>query len=197
MLRRLDEINTLLPCLAYSAMGVTGVTLDIEFAMTLAVMLTLLARAIIVPSSGRRTLLISTFSALLPVAASAIIHREGGALVASIFASMTLAWMTASTALATVASDLIFGLRRQVRLAERLGQYTLIERIGEGGMGVVYRASHAMLRRPTAVKLLTEDTSPAASARFEQEVQLTASLPIPIQSRSLTTAERPRASSTT
>jgi eukaryotic-like serine/threonine-protein kinase len=63
---------------------------------------------------------------------------------------------------------------------KQLGQYTLEEKIGEGGMGVVYRARHALLRRDTAVKLLVPELADAAAvARFEREVRLTCQLTHP------------------
>ena len=64
--------------------------------------------------------------------------------------------------------------------ARQLGQYTLIAKIGEGAMGSVYRARHALLRRETAVKLLLPDKADDDLIRqFEHEVQLTCRLTHP------------------
>ncbi|MCB9593276.1 MAG: serine/threonine protein kinase [Sandaracinaceae bacterium] len=71
-------------------------------------------------------------------------------------------------------------LRRDAEEGARVGPYELVERLGEGGMGVVYRAEHALLKRPTAVKLLhPENMGEGAVARFEREVRKTAELTHP------------------
>jgi len=76
-----------------------------------------------------------------------------------------------------VGSHVLGHLRKEAR---QLGQYKLEKRIGEGGIGSVYRARHAMLRRPTAVKLLRpEKASKTTIRRFEREVRHTSRLTHP------------------
>jgi eukaryotic-like serine/threonine-protein kinase len=65
------------------------------------------------------------------------------------------------------------------KTAEALGQYKLGRKLGEGGMGAVYEAHHALMRRPTAVKLMLNQSDAADIARFEREVVLTCQLSHP------------------
>jgi serine/threonine-protein kinase len=72
-------------------------------------------------------------------------------------------------------------LHRTAHRAKRLGNYLIEKELGEGGMGQVFVARHAMICRPTAVKVMSGDQTdgPAAVARFEREVRLSASLTHP------------------
>ncbi|MEX2170139.1 MAG: serine/threonine protein kinase [Pirellulales bacterium] len=61
--------------------------------------------------------------------------------------------------------------------AQQIGQYKLEHKLGSGGMGVVYKGHHAMLRRPTAIKMLDVDkVNEGSIERFERKVQITSQL---------------------
>jgi eukaryotic-like serine/threonine-protein kinase len=149
---------------------------------TLGILL-LFARVFTVPSTAARTAWLST-AFMAPLSAGNIAsmwpHRALLGMPYGAFAIGGTALAALTVALATVGSSVIFGLRREVRAAQRFGQYTLDRKLGEGGMGVVYLAQHALLRRPTAIKLLPPDKAGAHDvARFEREVQLTSQLTHP------------------
>ena len=155
-----------------------------EVTRSLALILTQMAvvRAVLVPSSAFRTAAVSLLAALPAAAVILGLPPAPGAdpVVSWNDRFWSLLWTACAVFVAALVSYVIFGLREEIQKARRLGQYTLEEKLGEGGMGSVYRARHAMLRRPTAIKLLLpEKSSEAALARFEREVQLTASLSHP------------------
>lgn len=71
-------------------------------------------------------------------------------------------------------------VRKNALTARRLGQYILVQEIGRGAHGMVYRAQHSLLRRPVAVKLLDPElTNETTAAHFEREVQITSQLTHP------------------
>ena len=71
-------------------------------------------------------------------------------------------------------------MRMSALAARQLGPYVLMQEIGRGANGMVYRARHSLLRRPVAIKLLSpEMTNQNTIARFEHEVQMTSHLTHP------------------
>jgi serine/threonine-protein kinase len=86
--------------------------------------------------------------------------------------------------IAIVASTVVYGLGRDVSRARRMGSYQLKTRLGEGGMGEVWMATHRLLARSAAIKLIRpEALDPRVGSmylqRFEREVQATAKLRSP------------------
>ncbi len=88
--------------------------------------------------------------------------------------------------LAYAAAQAIYRLGQDVKRAEEMGSYRLVERLGSGGMGEVWRARHRMLVRPAAVKLIHREAlgvdpkqAEVLISRFEREAQVTASLQSP------------------
>jgi serine/threonine protein kinase len=63
----------------------------------------------------------------------------------------------------------------------RLGAYSILSKLGSGGMGDVYRARDTRLDRDVAIKVLPEHlaTDEAARARFEREAKAIAALSHP------------------
>ena len=64
---------------------------------------------------------------------------------------------------------------------QRIKHYRLSDKLGEGGMGVVYRAQDEQLNRSVAIKLLSGKCAedPKAVERFHREARITASLDHP------------------
>jgi len=75
----------------------------------------------------------------------------------------------------------LYALRKRVGKLEKMGSYQVKTVLGEGGMGVVYAAEHALLQRASAIKVLKERDyhSSEAISRFEREVKLSSMLTHP------------------
>jgi eukaryotic-like serine/threonine-protein kinase len=125
--------------------------------------------------------------ALLALAAPAVLaacwfgpHAGSESAIAQLFVQpFNLAWI--GSLLIALATLVTRSLQRHRANARRMvGAYQVGEKIGEGGMGVVYKASHTLLRRSAAIKVLpAERAGERDRRRFEREVQLTSRLTHP------------------
>ena len=165
-----------------------------QVGLFLMVVLVLVIRAAIVPSEAGRTAAVGMVS--IVILAALFFHRGGGhpplpdlhedielyllTNAGRFMWALVAGWGLIFVIATAILSRVIFRLQTTVRQAMELGNYTLDEKLGEGGMGVVYLAHHAMLQRPTALKLLPPDKAGEETVtRFEREVQQTSRLTHP------------------
>ena len=144
----------------------------------------ILVFAAIVPSPPRRAVLAALGAATaVPVMVSAGMLLRDGVAPPLGLAFRTFAPYLLVVALAYVGARVIYRLGTELRHARELGSYRLIERLGRGGMGEVWRAEHHLLARPAAIKLIRATTNEGQAedlrARFEREAQAIASLRSP------------------
>jgi hypothetical protein len=135
----------------------------------------------LMPNTWQRGVAIMLPAAILPyllIALQCWFSPELESLLDVNKASAALPLPLVAALVATFASHVINAARREAFKARQFGQYRLMERLGAGGMGEVYKAEHVLLKRPCAIKLIkaASETDVASIARFEKEVKTTAKL---------------------
>ncbi len=141
----------------------------------------------IVPSTPRTTLVTALLAASMDPVAALIWQAAGQEIpgMGAVFINAAPNYFCA--AIAPLITHIISGLGREVRKAREMGSYVLGERIGAGGMGEVWQATHRFLARPAAIKLIKPDVLTAMTKqqgavlvqRFQREARAAALLRSP------------------
>ena len=143
----------------------------------------ILLSAVVMPGRPRPMLIAALISASMGPLGVWFAHLRGVD-VPSLVETLVMAMPNYTCAIAAVLPSQLFQkMSRRITEARELGSYELIEQLGEGGMGAVWRARHRLLARDAAVKLVradamgdTEASAQAQLRRFEREAQATAAL---------------------
>ncbi|MEO6055914.1 MAG: serine/threonine-protein kinase [Gemmatimonadales bacterium] len=140
----------------------------------------------IVPNTPRKTLVASLLAASMDPFGLLVAHGRGLELPA--FAPLLWNYLPnyVCALIAVIPSKIMVRLGRHVQRARELGSYRLVRLIGRGGMGEVWHATHRMLARPAAIKLIkpdlgsrsAEETS-AVVRRFRREAEAASCLQSP------------------
>ena len=142
---------------------------------------------LVIPNTPVRTLLVSLATAsMMPLALWVTVLLGNPGPTADQAVPIVLPTYVAA-AMALVPAFVLQRINRDVVRARRMGSYHLENLLGRGGMGEVWRASHRMLKRPAAVKLIRAEAMGSddpqsirhTQKRFEREAQVTASLHSP------------------
>ena len=147
----------------------------------------ILVYSMIAPSTPRRTLVASLVAATMDPLGYGIAHLLHLPAPSAV-TMLILCWPNyACATIAMLPSSLLQRIGRRLREAQELGSYHLIELLGRGGMGEVWRAEHRLLARQAAVKLVRPEVLGARDdaeaslvlRRFEREAQATSVLSSP------------------
>ncbi|HSK10959.1 MAG TPA: serine/threonine-protein kinase [Vicinamibacterales bacterium] len=147
----------------------------------------ILVYAMIAPSTPRKTLLASLVAASMDPLGALIAQLRGVAVPPAAEVLIQYWPNYAAAFLAVVPSQVLQRLGRQITRVRDAGSYQLVQELGRGGMGEVWRAEHRLLARPAAVKIVRPEVLHAASdadvrvimQRFMREAQATAVLSSP------------------
>jgi serine/threonine-protein kinase len=149
--------------------------------------LLILIYSMIAPTSPRRMLTAGLVAATLDPLAYWLAWLTGGRALDPLYL-VVICWPTYACAfISIVPARIQQRMGRKLHEAQELGSYQLVERLGEGGMGEVWRAEHRLLARNAAIKLVRPEVLGAKSdaeaqvilRRFEREAQATAALSSP------------------
>ena len=145
---------------------------------------------VVVPTPPRRAVL-AALASVSAVPVTILLVLASGATSATIspgmfFLGLVFPYLLV-VCMAWVGARVVYRLGTEVKRARELGSYRLEEKLGEGGMGEVWRARHRMLARPAAIKLIRPAVAGSGRAgvsedaihRFEREAQVIARLRSP------------------
>ena len=150
-----------------------------------AVCVLILFFGMLAPGRPATTLRIGLIAALMDPIGVWIAHRRGLPVPPPLTTFLLFYPNFICAFLAVTPAHIVYKLGQRIREARALGSYQLVERLGEGGMGEVWKARHRLLARSAAVKLIRprlldrNGDHGAATERFEREAQATASLTSP------------------
>jgi serine/threonine-protein kinase len=128
---------------------------------------------VVVPNPPRRAAAATLASvSSVPIVVGLVVanHPVPGLTPVKFFFGLVFPYLLVAV-MAYVGARVMHALGKEVTRAREMGGYRLIECLGSGGMGEVWRAEHHLLARPAAIKLVRSESLGTSDARRQRELQ--------------------------